>query len=222
MEEKSRNMTDEHLSRQLRKSKSGKLGGKLLSLVGGVVAIAGIILGGNIVLVVIGGVILGLGQMVQAGAQWAVDEINEKGGIAGQKLVMNTYDTKGDVTEAVNAYTKAVTSDKVSLIVGPPVANIALAIKETTEQYDVPVMGLAMDPSAQLKADGTPYKNMFAFQPNADQQGAIMAKYALKNEFKTFGIIYNESNSYALSLKDPFYNTIIENGGTCEDKLQIA
>ncbi|MFR2690692.1 MAG: hypothetical protein ACLTBV_04230 [Enterocloster bolteae] len=58
-------MTDEHLSRQLRKSKSGKLGGKLLSLVGGVVAIAGIILGGNIVLVVIGGVILGLGQMAQ-------------------------------------------------------------------------------------------------------------------------------------------------------------
>lgn len=65
MEEKSRNMTDEHLSRQLRKSKGGKLGGKLLSLLGGVVAIAGIILGGNIVLVVIGGVILGLGQMVQ-------------------------------------------------------------------------------------------------------------------------------------------------------------
>ena len=56
MEEKSRNMTDEHLSRQLRKSKSGKLGGKLLSLVGGVVAIAGIILGGHLVLVVIVGV----------------------------------------------------------------------------------------------------------------------------------------------------------------------
>ena len=65
MAEQKTNMTDEHLSRQLRKSKSGKLGGKLLSLVGGVVAIAGIILGGNIVLVVIGGVILGLGQMVQ-------------------------------------------------------------------------------------------------------------------------------------------------------------
>ena len=65
MEEKNMNMTDEQLSRQLRKSKGGKLGGKLLSLLGGVVAIAGIILGGNIVLVVIGGVILGLGQMVQ-------------------------------------------------------------------------------------------------------------------------------------------------------------
>ena len=59
------NMTDEHLAQELRKSKGGKLGGKILSLLGGVVAIAGIILGGNIVLIIIGGVILGLGQMVQ-------------------------------------------------------------------------------------------------------------------------------------------------------------
>ena len=62
MEEKSRNVTDEQLAQELRKSKGGKLGGKLLSLLGGVVAIAGIILGGNIVLIVIGGVILALGQ----------------------------------------------------------------------------------------------------------------------------------------------------------------
>ena len=65
MEEKSRNMTDEHLSQQLRKSKGGKLGGKILSLLGVVIAVVGIILGGNIVLIIIGGVILGLGQMVQ-------------------------------------------------------------------------------------------------------------------------------------------------------------
>ena len=65
MEEKSRNMTDEHLSQQLRKSKGGTLGGNILSLLGLVIAVVGIVLGGNIVLVVIGGVILGLGQMVQ-------------------------------------------------------------------------------------------------------------------------------------------------------------
>lgn len=65
MEEQNRTITDEQLSQQLNKSKGGRLAGKLLSLLGGVVAIAGIILGGNIVLVVIGGVILGLGQMVQ-------------------------------------------------------------------------------------------------------------------------------------------------------------
>ena len=65
MAEQKTNMTDEQLAQELRKSKGGKLGGKILSLLGGVIAVAGMILGGSIVLVVIGGVILGLGQMVQ-------------------------------------------------------------------------------------------------------------------------------------------------------------
>ena len=65
MTEQKTNRTEEQLEQELRKSKGGKLSGKILSLLGGVVAIAGIILGGNIVLIIIGGVILGLGQMVQ-------------------------------------------------------------------------------------------------------------------------------------------------------------
>ena len=65
MAEQKTNMTDEQLAQELRKSKGGKLGGKILSLLGGVIAVAGMILGGSFVLVVIGGVILGLGQMVQ-------------------------------------------------------------------------------------------------------------------------------------------------------------
>ena len=65
MEEKNRNMTDERLSQQLRKSKGGKLGGKILSLLGVVIAMVGIILGGNIALIVLGGVVLALGQAVQ-------------------------------------------------------------------------------------------------------------------------------------------------------------
>ena len=65
MEEKNITMTDEQLAQELRKSKGGKLGGKLLSLLGGAVAIAGIFLGGNIVLILLGGVVLALGQAVQ-------------------------------------------------------------------------------------------------------------------------------------------------------------
>ena len=65
MAEQKTNMTDEQLAQELRKSKGGKLGGKILSLLGGVIAVAGMILGDNLVLVVIGGVVLGLGQMVQ-------------------------------------------------------------------------------------------------------------------------------------------------------------
>ena len=65
MAEQKTNMTDEQLAQELRKSKGGKLGGKILLLLGVVIAVVGMILGDNLVLVVIGGVVLGLGQMVQ-------------------------------------------------------------------------------------------------------------------------------------------------------------
>lgn len=62
MEEKNKNLTDEQLSQQLRKSKGGKWGGTFLSLLGGVVVFAGIVQGGNLVLIIAGVVILALGQ----------------------------------------------------------------------------------------------------------------------------------------------------------------
>ena len=62
MEEKNKNLTDEQLSQQLRKSKGGKWGGTFLSLLGGVVAFAGIVQGGNLVLIIAGVVIRALGQ----------------------------------------------------------------------------------------------------------------------------------------------------------------
>ena len=162
-----------------------------------------------------------LGKSVQAGAQAAVDAINANGGINGMQIVMKTYDTKGDVTEAVNAFITAVTVDQVSLVVGPPVANIANAIKETTESYDVPVVGLALDPACQIKADGTPYKNMFCLQPSATSQGMIMASYALKNGYKTFGILYNQENAYSVSLLDPFTNKLAESGITIDESVIV-
>ena len=58
-------MIEEQLAQELNKGKGGKLGGKMLSLLGAVIGIAGVIMGGKIALVIIGGVFIGLGQMVQ-------------------------------------------------------------------------------------------------------------------------------------------------------------
>ena len=76
---KEQKMTDEQLSQELNKSKGGRIGGKILSLLGGAVILFGIILGGNMALIIIGGVLLGLGQMTQ--------------GKAGDKANKQAYDT---------------------------------------------------------------------------------------------------------------------------------
>lgn len=73
MAEQKNNVTDEQLAQALRQGKGGRLGGKLLSLVGVVVSIVGIILGGNIVVILIGGVILALGQTVQGKSKGKAD-----------------------------------------------------------------------------------------------------------------------------------------------------
>ena len=62
----------------------------------------------------------------------------------------------------------------------PPVANIGIAIAPISEQYKVPVLGFAIDDRATIKPSGQPYKNMFLFQPSSDQQGAIMADFAVR------------------------------------------
>lgn len=162
-----------------------------------------------------------LGKSVEAGAVAAIEELNAAGGIDGAAIEYTTYDTKGDVTEAVNAYITAVTVDAVDLIIGPPVANIANAIKTTSEDYDVPVLGFALDPTCQLKDDGTPYKNMFCLQPSATTQGSIMAAFAIKNGLKTFGIIYNQENAYSVSLLDPFINRLAEDNITIDESLIV-
>lgn len=54
---------------------------------------------------------------------------------------------------------------------------------------------------------------MFLFQPSAAQQGAIMANFAVKERgLKKFGIIYNQSNAYSVSLLEPFKNAAEELG----------
>ncbi|MDR1318235.1 MAG: ABC transporter substrate-binding protein [Treponema sp.] len=153
-----------------------------------------------------------LGQMVDEGAKWAIAEINAAGGVNGRKINVTTYDTRGDVNEAINAFTRMVTSGNVSAIIGPPVANIAMAIAPISERYNVPILGFAIDTKCQIKEDGTPYKNMFLFQPNADQQAEIMASYAIKNGFKRFGILYNQANAYSVSLLPAFVNRIQAEG----------
>ena len=152
------------------------------------------------------------GLMVEAGVKWAVEEINAAGGINGVLVETITYDTKGNVDEAIAAYNRAVTVDNVSALVGPPVANIALAIGPMTEENDIPFVGLGIDPKCQVKEDGTPYKNMFCMQPSSIQMGTIMAKFALKNDMTSIGIIYNEANAYSVTLRTAFSETAVAGG----------
>lgn len=154
------------------------------------------------------------GKAVTIGIEMAIKKINDHGGINGKQLKLISYDTKNDVQEAINAYNRLVTSDKVVAIAGPPISNIGIALAPITEEKKVPFVGSFIDERATTKPDGTPYTYMFLVQPSSSQQAQIMAGYAMeKVGLKKFAVLYNQANSYSVSLSKPFIEYVKSHGG---------
>ena len=83
-----------------------------------------------------------LGQAALNGAQLAVDQINEKGGVLGRRLEIISYDDKSSPEEAVKAATKLVQVDKVNAIFGSlHSANVQAAAPVVEESQTLLVSG---------------------------------------------------------------------------------
>jgi len=155
-----------------------------------------------------------LSGAVTLGATKMVDEINAAGGINGRMLKLVTYDTRGDVNEAINALKRMIEQDKVSVVLGPPVSNIGIAIAPISQELKVPIVGLFMEDRCTIQESGEPWTYMFLGQNSAARQGQTIAAYAVKElGVKKVAILYNSQNSYSVGLAGPFEQVILDNGG---------
>jgi branched-chain amino acid transport system substrate-binding protein len=94
--------------------------------------------------VLVGGAISQTGQYAEpAGRQvnsirlW-VDEVNERGGLLGHKIVLRLLDDKSDTQTSIKLYEKLITEDKVDLVLGPYSSGITEAVANVTERYKMP------------------------------------------------------------------------------------
>ena len=72
------------------------------------------------------------------GVQFAVDEINKKGGILGRPVELLTRDTAGEPAKAVNFATQLVFSDKVHVVIGPVNSGESLATVSVVAKAGTP------------------------------------------------------------------------------------
>ncbi|MEI6213260.1 MAG: ABC transporter substrate-binding protein [Desulfuromonadales bacterium] len=84
-----------------------------------------------------------LGEPEKKTLEMLVKEINEKGGIGGQKLEAVIYDTTGDATKAVQLATKLIKDDKVSVIIGPSTTGESMAVIPVVEKEKIPLISCA-------------------------------------------------------------------------------
>ena len=80
------------------------------------------------------------GIATKEGVELKIEEINAQGGINGKKLELITVDDKGDAKEAVNAYKKLVSNDKVDMIIGAVTSVPSNAIAELAEKDKMPMI----------------------------------------------------------------------------------
>src|SRR5690242_17598627 len=84
------------------------------------------------------------GRYYKDAYEFAVDKINEAGGVkvGGEnvKLALKIYDNQSDVNLSVRQYTQLVSQDKVDFLLGPFASNFALADSAVSEKYQIPMV----------------------------------------------------------------------------------
>ena len=78
------------------------------------------------------------GASIPQAAQLAADEINAKGGIDGRKIELVTYDDHSSSADAVRAFQRAVSEDKVVAVIGSYISEVVLALEPWAARLKTP------------------------------------------------------------------------------------
>jgi branched-chain amino acid transport system substrate-binding protein len=78
------------------------------------------------------------GASITKAAVMAADEINAKGGVNGRKIEIITYDDHSSAADAVRAFQRAVSQDKVVAVIGSYISEVVLAIEPWAARLHMP------------------------------------------------------------------------------------
>lgn len=135
------------------------------------------------------------------GAELAVKEINEAGGIAGKQIELSYQDSQGESESAVNAYGKLMDwGMEVSLgcVLSGENASVVAAARD-----DDDVLLITPSGSADKCIDGNDKAFRVCFYDS--YQGAAAAQYIKDNNMvDTVGILYQSDNDYSVGLYNAF------------------
>jgi len=141
----------------------------------------------------------GVGTEARHGAEFAVREANEVGGIGGRKVELVVYDDRGDRKEAVSVVRKAMEADRVIAFNGGSLSLTSIAAAPVISEAKIPMVAAYSNAVGVVKGND----HVFRWCSVADVQGWVMAHHAVgKKGAKTF----------AMFVQDEEYGRGIANG----------
>ncbi|SDD36143.1 ABC transporter substrate-binding protein [Glycomyces harbinensis] len=140
------------------------------------------------------------GGYQQEGIQLAFEELNAAGGITYELIV---EDDKTSVEDSVIAFEKVINRDKVSVIVGPTLSNMAFTTFPDAESAGVPALGIS------TTAEGIPDLGDYIFRNSLPEEVALAASIPAAKEtlgIEKVAVLYDSADEFTASA----YNTITD------------
>jgi len=155
------------------------------------------------------GAIASLGNQGYEGAQIAVQHINASGGIKGRPIELVQINSESDETKSVTAAKRLVEREKVVAIIGPHASGSCLAILDTIQRADMPMICNG----ASVKVAGPAAERKWVFSTtitDATLVGAEIA-YLKKKGISRVGVL-NSDNGFGVSGREQWERLLKENG----------
>ena len=152
------------------------------------------------------------GNSVKNGAEIAIAEINEAGGVVvgdtTYKFAMNFEDDEATEDKAIQAYNKLM-DDGVNAILGNVTSGACLAVIEQSQLDGI----LQITPSASAAACIEP-ENVYRICFSDPEQGIAMADFAIEElGYTKIAVLWNASDEYSIGLREAFEAEVVEKGG---------
>lgn len=157
------------------------------------------------------GPVAAYGAQVKNGAEAAVETINKKGGILGEKVVLSLADDAGDPKQGVSAANKLL-GENVLFVVGPVTSGVAIPASDVFAENGI----LMVTPTATAPdLTNRGLTNVMRTCGRDDQQAEVAAKYVLEHMKDKRIAIIDDKGTYGKGLADAF-KKVLNDGGVKE------
>ncbi|WP_027686159.1 ABC transporter substrate-binding protein [Rhizobium leguminosarum] len=136
------------------------------------------------------------GAFSMHGAELAVKDINDVGGIDGMKIELLNADSQGTPVEGVSAARRLIDQDGVDFIIGDVSSSVTLAIQPVAEDAEVLLLNAASsNPKITYQAGVGGFKWTYRNYPTDENRALIVAKYAAEQRgFTKFAVLSVDSD----------------------------
>jgi branched-chain amino acid transport system substrate-binding protein len=150
------------------------------------------------------------GISTRNGAQMAIDEQNQAGGVLGKKIRVLVEDDQGKPEEAQTVVTKLINKDRVIAVLGEVASSRSLAAAPVCQSNKIPMITPSSTNPRVTQIGDYVFRVCF-IDPF---QGLVMAKFATNTlKLKNVAVLRDIKNDYSVGLADVFVENFTKMGG---------